>query len=252
MDPNKEQETLFIAVIAALIPVIVAFSFIVFLFYRQRREAHFRQEKLQYQLDKSEMEMRALRAQVNPHFVFNCLNSILQYVQQNETELASSYLVRFSRLIRLVLENSTYSMAPLEDDLKALELYLEMEKLRLNHSFEYHIKLDNIEAHTISVPPLLIQPFVENSIWHGLANHGSGGKIDIQLCMENERLFCSIEDNGADKKPNTDRGFKTKSMGLELISRRLDLYENLHKERYTFSIESLSQGTRVKLELPYE
>ncbi len=143
-------------------------------------------------------KMQALRAQMNPHFIFNCLSSINNFVLKNETEAASDYLTKFSRLIRTVLNNSKRSFIPLEDELEMVRLYLEMESLRFKGSFTYRIDRDEkIEPSTIFIPPLLIQPFVENAIWHGLLHKADpGGRLDISVKVEKNILICIIEDNG--------------------------------------------------------
>ena len=149
-------------------------------------------------------------------------------------------------------------MVPLEDDLKALELYLEMEQLRLNHSFEFSIQHDRIDTENVHVPPLLIQPFVENSIWHGITSLGSGGWVRIALNMDKEVLKCLIEDNGRPKEQPQVEQVKKKSMGLDLVKKRLVMLEKLFGKRYTFKIKprpgdkKTPYGTRVELILPYE
>ncbi len=253
------DQQLFISVGAALVPVVLAFSFIIFLFYRQRREAHFRQVELAYQLDKSDLEMKALRAQVNPHFIFNCLNSIQHFIHKNESELAENYLTKFSRLIRLVLENSTHTMVPIEDDIKALDLYIQMEQLRLNHSFDYTIDSENIDISDLYIPPLLIQPFVENSIWHGLTNMPENGNVTISLKLKQQVLKCTIEDNGV--KVSSQKAIdsiKSKSLGLELIQQRLNLFKGKNDLDYYFTIKDRVGtdgdliGKCVELILPFE
>ncbi len=140
----------------------------------------------------------------------------------------------------------------------ALELYLEMEQLRLNHSFEFSIECEGMDTEDVLVPPLLIQPFVENSIWHGLANLGSEGWVKIELKMQGKTLKCIIEDNGRVKKQPQIEGVKTKSLGLDLIRKRLAMLEKLHENHYTFTINPKQSeaggtgGTRVELFMPYE
>ena len=125
-----------------------------------------------------ELEMQALRAQMNPHFIFNSLSSINHFVLKNETEAASDYLTKFSKLIRTVLNNSKKSMVSLEEELEMLRLYLEMENLRFKNAFSYGIHLDEMVKPTcIFIPPLLFQPFVENAVWHGLM-HKKDPKAD--------------------------------------------------------------------------
>lgn len=253
------QKTLFFA----LIPVVVAFSFIVFIFYRAKRESHFKQKEAELKLNISELEMKALRAQINPHFIFNCLNSIHHYMHGNDVSKASEYLIKFSQLIRHVLETSSYRVIPLADDLQALKLYLELEQLRTDHSFEFEMHVsDKIDADAVQIPPLLIQPFIENSIWHGLNQRGKGGRIGIDITTDDKMLTCIIEDNGreAGVKESYDLAHSVKktSMGMALINDRLDVVNQRHHTKAGFTLVNLwnnkneMEGKRVTLVLPYE
>jgi LytS/YehU family sensor histidine kinase len=143
-------------------------------------------------------EMQALRAQMSPHFIFNCLNSINRFIVKNESEAASGYLTKFSRLIRMVLNNSQKNIIPLSDELDCLELYIQMERLRLKNFFTYEVKYDDeIEIEEIMIPPLLLQPFVENAIWHGLMHKEEGGAtLNIDIIQKNGVLYFRITDNG--------------------------------------------------------
>ena len=248
------MERSILIVLLSSVPIVVSFSFVVFLQYRQKRESYFREVQLKNQLEKSDLEMKALRAQVNPHFIFNCLISIQHFIHRNEPQDAEHYLVKFSRLIRLVLENSTYSTVPLSDDLQALELYLEMEKLRLNHSFDYNIKLEHLDASEINIPPLLIQPFVENSIWHGLSNKGKEGKLQINLRLDDDKLKCNVNDNGKRMEKSMNSSIKSKSMGLDLIRQRLEMLSKLYDSEFTFSISDNrnKEGKSIELTIPYQ
>ncbi|PDS21631.1 sensor histidine kinase, partial [Flavobacterium branchiophilum] len=119
----------------------------------------------------SDSEMQTLRSQMNPHFLFNSLNSINSFIVQQKSREASGYLTTFSKLMRNILENSRYESITLEKELNTLKMYLEIEAVRLDHQFDYEILIDkNIELENIKIPPLIIQPFAENAIWHGLNN----------------------------------------------------------------------------------
>lgn len=253
------QRTLFYA----LIPVVVAFSFIVFIFYRAKRESHFKQKEAELKLSISEMEMKALRAQINPHFIFNCLNSIHHYMHGHDISKASEYLIKFSRLIRQILETSAYRVIPLTDDLQALRLYLELEQLRTNHSFDFEIVLqDGIDPDVIHIPPLLIQPFVENSIWHGVNQKGKGGRIRLDIKRDDRMLICILEDNGQQDgvKQHYDLSntVKKTSMGMALIQERLKVVNQRHQTDAKFTVVDLFNekneltGKRVTLLLPFE
>ncbi len=196
-----------------------------------------------------ELEMQALRAQMNPHFIFNCLSSINHFVLKNETEAASDYLTKFSRLIRTVLNNSKKPMIPLEDELEMIQLYLEMEKLRFKDAFTFCIRVDKkVDAASIFIPPLLFQPFIENSIWHGLMHRPDPGKLDVYLNVENNILLCTIEDNGVGRSYARAIASKSvekqKSMGIEITRQRLALINGKNGVfQNDFVIEDLHDGT---------
>jgi LytS/YehU family sensor histidine kinase len=141
--------------------------------------------------------MMALRAQMNPHFLFNCLNSINSFIMENDPDSASEYLTKFSRLIRLILNNSQPGPVTLASEIESIRLYVEMEAMRFNNRFSYKIDVDeDLEINTIEIPPLLIQPYVENAIWHGLMHRDSKGHLLIQFRQEDRYLCCIIEDDG--------------------------------------------------------
>lgn len=250
-------------ILSTLLPTVFAFSFIVFVFYRARRESFFKQKEAELKLNTSEVEMKALRSQINPHFIFNCLNSIHHYMHSNDLKLAGEYLVKFSQLIRHVLESSYSRMVPLSDEIEALRLYIQLEQLRLNHSFNFVINTEEFtDQDAISIPPMLIQPFVENSIWHGLNNRGEGGMITIKVTRADEMLKCTIEDNGYERteKPVNDLSLVVKktSLGMSLINERLEVVNTLYKVKAGFTVsdildqENKKCGKKVELLLPFE
>ncbi len=175
----------------------------------------------------ADSELQALRAQMNPHFLFNCLNSINGFIIKNDQEQASEYLSKFSKLIRLVLNNSKSSVVLLENELEALKLYIEMESLRFNNKFKYSINVDPaIEVDYIEVPPLIIQPYVENSIWHGLMNKKQNdGLLTINLTQDQSYLIISVEDNGVGREAAAKLKSKDvrnqKSFGMNITKDRL-------------------------------
>jgi tetratricopeptide (TPR) repeat protein len=208
----------------------------------------------------TELEMQALRAQMNPHFIFNCLSSINRFILKNESEAASNYLTKFSRLIRTVLTNSGKPFIRLEEELEMLTLYLDMEKLRFRDSFSYSIKfINSIDDDNVWVPPLLLQPFVENAVWHGLMHKEGQGHLDIELSMENRVLTCTITDDGIGRTMaaamKSKSSEKQKSMGLKITGDRLALL-NKDLEAKTFfefidlvDKEGRPAGTRVVLKI---
>jgi len=248
------------ALIIVLIPVVVAFSFIVFVFYRSRRETFFKHHEASLKLSIAEGELKALRAQMSPHFIFNCLNSIHHYMHTNQAQ-AGEYLVKFSQLIRHVLESSALRMVPLMDEVEANKNYIRLEQLRLNHSFDFHIQFsEDLSVETINIPPMLIQPFIENSIWHGLNQASEGGRIDIQFSkLDDSHIQCVIEDNGKvmENKSELDlsRVVKKTSMGMSLIQERINIINSLNGTKAKFDIQLRTDGKagkRVILVIPYE
>lgn len=250
------------ALLYALIPVVVAFSFVIFIFYRSRRESFYKQKEAEFRLAKAELELKALRAQINPHFIFNCLNSIHHYMHANSVNRAGDYLVKFSRLIRYALETSASSFVPLRDDLDSLSAYLELEQLRTQRSFEFEILLYGLEdPDALCIPPMMMQPFVENSIWHGFHGQSREGRITIAVRKNADLLECVIEDNGSrskDVKDATSEFAKKTSMGMSLINDRLAVISEMYNVKVSFIVEDIasekihSSGTRVTLTLPFQ
>jgi hypothetical protein len=234
------------------------------------KELESENKHVELQKQSAELEMQALRAQMNPHFIFNSLSSINHFILKNESKIASNYLTRFSRLIRMVLINSQKPLIALEDELQMLELYLEMERLRFKSSFDYAITfLNAIDSDNIFIPPLLLQPFCENAIWHGLmhlpagqAGNEGAGRLDIELSMQDKILNCIITDNGVGREKaeemKSKNAEKEKSMGLRITTERLALL-NREKGLHTFyEIEDLigengnAAGTKVTLKISFK
>ena len=248
--------------------LIVLFLLSVFVFRTlilKRRNEKLKSENVQAELRQKalELEMQALRAQMNPHFIFNCLSSINRFIIKNETEAASDYLTRFSRLIRMVLINSQRSLITLEDELEMLKLYLDMERLRFKNSFDYNIHFKNtVDAGAIFIPPLLLQPFCENAIWHGLMHKDGYGQLDISINMEKKILHCEITDNGIGREKagelKSKSAEKDKSMGLKITKERLALLNQDNGAQTFYEIEDLynesrnAAGTKVKLQIKYK
>ena len=218
--------------------------------------------KAELQQQATELEMQALRAQMNPHFIFNCLSSINRFILKNEAEMASDYLTKFSRLIRMVLNNSKNTLIILEDELEMLRLYLDLERLRFKNSFDYSISFHNhFDISSIFIPPLLLQPFAENAIWHGLMHKEGQGILKIGFALENNILSCYITDNGVGRKEAAALKSRSvenqKSMGMRITADRLALL-NKDIEQTIFSVEDLADeegkaaGTRVTLKIRYK
>ena len=219
------------------------------------KEAYYRQEV-------SELKMEALRAQINPHFIFNCMNSINRLILEEDTEQASYYLAKFSKLIRMILENSDQSSVTLQDEIALLEGYIQLESLRFSEKMEYHIEMDeSINPDAVYLPSMILQPFVENAIWHGLMhkNDEEMGIIDIHVREYEGKLYCTIQDNGIGRERaralQEQSVLKNKSMGLKITRERLKLWSSEKWESLVNIVDlknSLNEGigTRVEISLP--
>jgi len=242
-----------LVIYGSLIPLVVVFVFLFFVVYRSRREATFRKREFELELSKSSMEMRALRSQVNPHFIFNCLASIQHFISKNDNKQAEYYLVRFSRLIRQVLENSTQKMVSLGEDLEALEMYVEMERLRLQNQFEFALEIDeSVNREEVFIPPLIIQPLIENAIWHGVGESDKKAQINLEIRPGVNHLECTVE-NPLQSTEKKEISYKRKSLGLALIRERLDLLNSIYNTNCTLSQEDVGYiSKRTKIEIPTE
>ncbi len=260
-------------ILLAGVAILILLGFIIYRIIalkRKNEKLQSQQAQSQLQQKATELEMQALRSQMNPHFIFNCLSSINRFILKNKTEEASDYLTKFSRLIRMVLNNSKRDFISLEDELETLRLYLEMERLRFKNSFDYSFTYNNtVEVGNIFIPPLLLQPFAENAIWHGLmhlpnlqAGKQEKGFLNFDFCAEDKFLSCIITDNGVGREQaellKSKSAEKQKSMGLKITTERLSLLNNNSSNQTYFTIEDLTDengnaiGTRVHLKIFYK
>ena len=258
----KQQSLIRNALIAGLFLILALGVFIFRSLFLKRKNERLQNEKKQAELHQkaSELEMQALRAQMNPHFIFNCLSSINKFILKNDTDVASDYLTRFSRLIRQTLTNSQLSLIPLSDEIEMLRLYLDMERLRFSESFKYNITYENsIEPETIYVPPMLLQPFCENAIWHGLMHKDGEGKLEVVLSLEGGQLRCIIADNGIGRAKAAElksgSNGKQKSLGLKITKERLAIFNNeksvhdFYKTEDVLDANGNVAGTKVVLNI---
>lgn len=225
-----------------------------------------RQEKrmLQVEFEKKyvQSEILARRMQINPHFIFNCLNSIKYLIQSDQNKKATTYLVIFSRFIREVLETSQQNIISLKKELDIIENYLQLEKNRFNSDFSFEIrKKDHPLLANIYIPPLLLQPFVENAIWHGLLHSQKKEKmLNINLDISDNHVKIKIDDNGVGRNKSSLRSEKklNKSMGIALTNERIRLYNYYYNSKLNFTISDKVDangdplGTSVMVELFYE
>ena len=209
-----------------------------------------------------ELEMKALRSQMNPHFIFNSLNSIQKYIWENKQEDASEYLTKFSSLMRMILNHSMHKLITLEDEMLSLNLYLELEHRRCNNKFDYIISIDNdIKQNEILLAPMLLQPFIENAIWHGLLQKDSRGKLTIVIKkLDDNALQAIIEDDGIGRKKAMEiksrKQNNTTSYGMTITEQRL-VIADVDGRIGKIIIDDLYNdndplGTKVTLEIPIE
>jgi len=211
-------------------------------------------------LDKllAQTEMKALHSQMNPHFIFNCLNSIREMILNNENRQASHYLSKFAQLIRITLDNSIKPFISLQNTIDYLKRYLEMEKIRADH-FDYTLEVDEeLEPEDIFLPPMVIQPFIENAIWHG-QQPGKPMKLQLKFVKKNSDLVCTVEDDGIgiETSLKNKEALNHSSFGIANIRQRIHLLNEKYHLRSTVQVEDKSNllpkngtGTRVTLHFP--
>lgn len=240
-ESNKKQQI----TIYSLIIVIVLCTLMAYVFFRSNR-----QQKLSNNL----LALRSLRSQMNPHFIFNALNSVNHYIATNDERNANRFLSQFSSLMRSVLENSEEDVIPFSKEIELLQLYTKLEHSRFTEKFEYEFSID--EAITMDeylIPPMLLQPYVENAIWHGLRYRETKGRLSVIITKDAaDRIKVVIEDNGIGRKQSaalkTDHQKRQKSKAMENIRKRIAILNSMYKDKVEVKVEDLEvpeTGTRV-------
>ncbi|RZJ64181.1 MAG: tetratricopeptide repeat protein [Flavobacterium sp.] len=231
---------------------------IVFLIYNRLQL----KKTLTLQRDLAEYEQKALHLQMNPHFVFNCLGSISSFIVQNGSDSAIKYLSKFSKLMRLTLEYSKESLIPIDKEIEGLQNYLELEQLRFNQIFDFSITKSSDIEDDMSLPPLLLQPFVENAIIHGLVPKKESGRIDITFAVSGDNFICTITDDGIgiERSRQMKEGSVSvhKSMALDITKKRLEMIKAFTSRKADVDITERADdngniiGTQVILSLPIQ
>ncbi|MBI2418124.1 MAG: histidine kinase [Ignavibacteriales bacterium] len=244
----------------ALAAALVLFLIIGILLYRQfRMNAKRKISDMNHQI--SEITQKNLRQQMNPHFIFNTLNSIQYYMYQHDKIATNEYLTKFSSLMRKILDNSEQTTVSIKEELDALQLYLELEQLRFKDKFSFILKIDeNIDTLDYKIPTMFIQPFVENAIGHGLMHRETGGLLQIQLLLRDDFFECIIEDNGigreASKEINRKKQPDHQSLGIKITQSRLNLVNTLYGKSMRIEYTDLKAadgtpaGTKVIIHIP--
>ena len=212
----------------------------------------------QRRIANQKLALRTLRSQMNPHFIFNALNSVNSFISENDQRSANKFLTSFSRLMRLVMENSEYDFISIQKELEILGIYLELEHFRFKDKFEYKIYVDeSLDDDDFEIPPMLIQPYIENAIWHGLRYKENSGNLSLKLTKRENDLHIAISDNGIGRKKSaelkTNNQKKNRSTALRNIKERIQIVNELHGLKINVSIKDFNKdgtGTIVELIVP--
>ena len=246
---GQERNRIQKIVIYALCFGLLLLGLAAYLFYRNMKQQQFANRLL---------DLKSLRSQMNPHFIFNALNSVNNFIAKSDERSANRYLTDFSTLMRSVLENSEEDFIPLNKEIELLELYMKLEHSRFPEKFDYVFEVDpHLDVEGFSIPPMLLQPYIENAIWHGLRYKEEKGQLKVALSpIGSEKIKIVITDDGIGRKQSkqlkTKNQKKQKSKGMGNIQRRIAILNALHAEQVKVEVDDLKPdgtGTRVELEL---
>ena len=241
--------------IVAILFIVLIIALVVLALYRSKLMKT-RKERLELENHLNTYMQKEYRQQMNPHFIFNTLNSIQSFILKNDKESSSKYLSKFALLMRTVLENSNKDLITIEAELEAIKLYIELEKLRFEKLVIFNIDMDD-NLLEYKLPPLIFQPFVENSIWHGFMHKEGDGLIQITIHAVGQNLVCEIIDNGIGRQASAKFKKKEhKSFGMSITQKRLELIRSLNQQEHKIVTEDLmndknvAEGTKVVINLP--
>lgn len=255
---EQANTTILWTVIAGILLV----SIVVFVSLRRQQAQKLHASQLEAGL--AEVHMMALRAQMNPHFIFNCINTAQNFVLSSDKAGAYEYLAKFAKLLRSVLVNSGKTFVPLEDELQQAALYIELEQVRFNEKFDFELKVDDqLEEGIYEIPGMVLQPFIENAILHGLVNkpEGEKGHLRVELQLKTDLVFCTITDNGVGREEAMEikrkKATHYQSAALPNIKERFELLKTASEKELSFSIldleeEGIPTGTQVQIEMPFQ
>ena len=246
-EKNKRQQLIIYSLIGGLFLLVV----LAYLMYK-----YIKQQKLANNL----LALKSLRSQMNPHFIFNALNSVNSFIATNDERTANKYLSDFSKLMRAVLENSEEDFIPLQKEIQLIELYTKLEHFRFKDKFDYKISVEEtIDIEAYKIPPMLLQPYIENAVWHGLRYKENKGILDIKICKkQKDQIEITIADNGIGRKKSkalkTENQKKHNSKGLGNIKKRVTILNEMYKDKVDINIEdnqlnAEDVGTKVTVTL---
>jgi len=242
---ERKLQRLLIYFLTALILMLGITGFVIFRISRKRRKMNLM------------LALRSLRAQMNPHFIFNALNSVNSFIAQSDERAANKYLADFSRLMRDVMENSEHDFIPLSTEIRILQLYLNLEHTRFKEKFRYELHIDpSLDMDAVFLPPMLVQPYVENAVWHGLRYLDKPGFLNVSFTQEEQGLLIKVEDNGIGRQKSQElktANQKTRiSTGLKNTANRVRLINELHQTSVKISVSDPENGngTIVQIIVP--
>lgn len=254
---EKEKSVLLSTIV--LICLILIVLVLYFIYFRTKKK----QQQIKYELNQAkkqikleqqsrESELTALRSQMNPHFVFNALNSIQEYIITNNKDSAGDYLGLFADLMRRYLKHSQSNFITLDEEIETLEMYLQLEKVRFEDTFNYEIKVDEtIDIDELTVPVMILQPFVENAIKHGLLHKEDNRKLWVEFFVENKNLKINVIDNGIGREKsaeiNNTRSDKHKSYATSAIQKRIELLNQNNARKIAVKYFDIDEGTKVEI-----
>ncbi len=255
-------DTLIFRLIFGALIFALLWSFIYWRIRMIKRKHEVAKKVLEIEKELFDVQQKTLQLQMNPHFIFNSLNAIQSFVIGSNTDKAIHYLSKFSQLMRLILTNSRESSIPVKDELKAVKHYMDIERLRFDNKFDYTIEVDkDIDDEFMEIPPMIIQPFVENAILHGIVHSPDPGHIKLELQLHKNFIYCIVEDNGVGRKKAEEiresSGIKRKSRGMLITRERLEILNKQNKEKFAVKVIDLLDekgdpaGTRVEINILY-
>ncbi|MEZ5196540.1 MAG: two-component regulator propeller domain-containing protein [Bacteroidales bacterium] len=256
-------ETWMFRIIAVLILISLISLLVIWRIKRIRKKHEIEKKIFEIEKQMFDLDQKALRLQMNPHFIFNSLNSIQSYILTHNENKAVMYLSKFSQLMRLILANSSYKYISIKDELQAVKYYLDLEKLRFDNKFDYTISVDkSIDEDFVEIPPMIIQPYIENAIIHGLLHKPDKGHCEVTIKLDGDRIICTIQDDGVGREKAMEidnaSGIRRKSRGMLITKARLEILNRQSQDNYSVNVIDLKDqkgnpsGTKVVLNIHYK
>lgn len=239
---RKNQNLLLLGILIVVLTLVVGLIYVI---YRQKRITLARKA--------DEIEQRLLRLQMNPHFIFNAMSSIQEFIMDGDQASATSYLTKFSRLIRRILEHSRNEYIPLDQEISLLDSYLSLQNLKRKTPFNYKIIVDEeIDTEELAIPPMFAQPFIENAIEHGLSDIENDASVEIAFALKEDQVELKITDNGVGVEAAIAKNASHKSLATQITKERIELFKRNIKKEISFKVSSAAQGsgTSVQFLLP--